>query len=183
VTITDLQKALRPHGLKQQDVAHNLDYLVQKGWVREVIEERSFTTARGTRQSSERITYKISDVGIDRLEAASTFRRSEIGSINITNVHGVTVVGDGNIVSTTFTDLSRALSDARQIVLSQPELPESAKLDIVADIDTLQSQLQKPAPNRQVVGDVWEGLQRTLNGVGLVELGVKLAELIRPLLG
>jgi hypothetical protein len=184
VTITDLQKALRPLGPKQQDVSHNLDYLAQKGWVREVVEQRSFTTPRGMRQSSERVTYKISDVGIDRLEAASTFQRQEsAGTINITNVQGVTVVGDGNIVSTTFTELSRTLADARQIVLSQGGLPEGTKLDIVADIDTLQGQLQKPTPNRQVVAGVWEALERTLNAAGLVELGVKISELIRPLLG
>ncbi len=66
-SIRDLQAAMRPHGLKQQDVGHNLDYLVQKGWVREVVSERKFTTPRGTTQSSEKVSYKISDTGIDRI--------------------------------------------------------------------------------------------------------------------
>ena len=69
--ISELVRALKPDGYKQQEIASNLDYLVQKGWVREVIEQRSFTTRRGTTQSAERRTYKISDSGIDRLEAAS----------------------------------------------------------------------------------------------------------------
>jgi hypothetical protein len=48
----------------QSDIAAK----VQKGWVREVLEQRSFTTSRGTTQSAERRTYKISDSGIDRTE-------------------------------------------------------------------------------------------------------------------
>src|SRR5271165_4713598 len=72
--ISDLTKALKPLGYKQQVVASNLDYLVQKGWVREVVDQRSFTTPRGTPQSAERRTYKISDSGIDRLESASMYK-------------------------------------------------------------------------------------------------------------
>ena len=67
----------RPKGYKQQEIASNLDYLVQKGWVREVIEQRSFARPHSTTQHSERRSYKISDSGIDRLEAASTYRHSE----------------------------------------------------------------------------------------------------------
>src|SRR5213596_201321 len=76
VKISELQKALRPSGLKQQDVGRNLDYLVQKGWVREDVVTRTFMTRRGTTQSADQVTYKISDVGIDRLESASVYERS-----------------------------------------------------------------------------------------------------------
>jgi hypothetical protein len=183
LTISELQKAMRPLGLKQQDVGHNLDYLVQKGWVREVVKERAFTTARGTRQSAERVTFKISEVGIDRIEAASTYQRPPTTSgVNITNIHGVTIVGDGNVVNTSFTELSKTLADARQVVLSSSTIPEPTKLDIVADIDTLQGQLQKPMPRREVVSQVWEGLQKLLTVAGLVELATKIGDLIRPLL-
>src|SRR5271155_5300324 len=90
--ITELTKALKPQGLKLQAVASNLDYLVQKGWVREVIEKRTFTTPRGTAQQAEKRTYKISDSGIDRLEAASLYKAAPAGThINISNIHGVTV--------------------------------------------------------------------------------------------
>jgi hypothetical protein len=74
VGFRDLQARLKDSGLKQQEVAANLDYLVQKGWVREVVEERSFTTPRGTQQTSSKVTYKISDVGLDKLEDRWTAR-------------------------------------------------------------------------------------------------------------
>ena len=110
VGIRELAQALKPKGYKLQEVASNLDYLVQKGWVRETVDKRTFTTLRGTAQVTEKRTYKISDSGIDRLEAASTYRRAEAHpGINITNVRGVTIVGDGNVVNTTFAELVRVL--------------------------------------------------------------------------
>ena len=54
VKISELQKALRPLGLKQQDVGSNLDYLVQKGWVREDIVSRTFTSTPRSPRSSRR---------------------------------------------------------------------------------------------------------------------------------
>lgn len=181
--IRELQQALRPVGVKQQELAHNLDYLVQVGWVRQDIEARSFTTARGTLQSSERVTYRISNIGIDKLEAASTYQRPpEARGINITNISGVTVVGSDNIVNATFTDLSRALTDARQLVLAMPDLPDTQKLDLVADIDTLQTQLQKPSPNRGIVTAAWDMVDKGLKVAGLIELAAKIGGFIAPLL-
>ena len=46
--IRKLAQALKPRGFKLQEVASNLDYLVQKGWVRETVQQRTFTTLRGT---------------------------------------------------------------------------------------------------------------------------------------
>jgi hypothetical protein len=181
--ISELSKALKSEGYKQQDVASNLDYLVQKGWVREVVEERKFTTPKGTTQSAERITYKISDAGIDRLEAASTYQRSSVGPhINITNIHGVTVVGEGNVVNTTFTDLSRVLTDMKQAVLNEAKLKDEAKLDIVADIDSLQAQLQKPEPQKPIIQALWSGIEKIATVGGVVDFVHRAAELIQPLL-
>ena len=170
--VRDVQKALRDAGgFKQQEVASNLDYLIQKGWVREEIVERSFTTPRGTTQSSEKRTYKISDTGIDKLEAASTYQRPDSGShINITNVHGVTVVGEGNVVNTSFTDLSRVLTELRIALISDPQLDDPQKLDVAADIDALQSQLQKPEPSKSVISTLWRGIQATATTGSAVEL-------------
>jgi len=42
VGIRDLQGAMKSlHGMKQQIVSSNLDYLFQKGWISEVVEERT----------------------------------------------------------------------------------------------------------------------------------------------
>lgn len=181
--ISQLSKALKPHGYKLQEVSSNLDYLVQKGWVREIIEHRSFTTSRGTTQNSERRTYKISDSGIDRLEAASMYQRPDVvSSVNITNIKGVTIVGDGNVVNTAFTELSRVLADLKQAVLHESGLSDTAKLDIAADIDTLEAQLQKPEPKKSVIQMLWSGIEKAAAVSGAIEIVHRAAELIQPLL-
>lgn len=183
IGIRDLQKALKPAGYKQQDVGSNLDYLIQKNWARAVVETRTFTTASGTTQPSEKTTYKISDIGIDKLESASTFQREAPAGINITSINGVTVVGDGNVVNTAFTDLSQVLTETKTAVLSAESLGDSEKLDAAADIDALQSQLQKPHPDEAVVAAIWGGLEKTLTAAGLVELAAKVGHLISPMFG
>jgi len=181
--ITDLARALKPEGFKLQEVASNLDYLVQKGWVREVLETRTFTTPRGTTQQAEKRSYKISDSGIDRLEAASMYQRSPIAPhINISNIQGVTVVGDGNVVNTTFADLSRALSDTKRAVLAEPQISEDLKLETISDIDSLQAQLQKPKPDKSVIQTLWSSIEKTAAVGGAIEFVHKVAELIQPLL-
>ena len=173
--ITELRQALKPQGLKQQEVASNLDYLVQKGWVREVVEIRTFTTPRGTTQQAEKRTYKISDSGIDRLEAASLYKAAPAGThINISNIHGVTVVREGNVVNATFTDLSRVLSDAKAAIVAEPQLSDSQKLEAIADIDSLQSQLQKPDPDKSVIQKLWSGVEK------VAAVGVPLSSCIAP---
>jgi len=183
ILVSELTKALKTSGYKQQDVASNLDYLVQKGWVREIVEQRKFTTPRGTTQSAERITYKISDTGIDRLEAASTYQRPAVAShINVTNIRGVTVIGDGNVVNTTFTELSRIFTEMKQAVLNEPQLADSQKLDLVADIESLEAQLQKPTPQKSVIQALWSGIEKAAAVGGVIELVHRASELIQPLL-
>lgn len=180
--ISEIQAKLRPAGIKQQDVGHNLDYLVQKGWVREVAVERTYQTKYGVR-SAPKVTYKISDIGIDKMEKASVYQVTPLSStVNITNINGVTVVGDGNVVNTNYTDLSSALTDARQVVLSHASMSEATKLELVADIETLQTQLQRPTPRRDIIRQVWSGLETALTGAGLIELAGKLGGLLGPLL-
>jgi hypothetical protein len=179
----ELARALKSAGLKQQEVASNLDYLIQKGWVCEVIANRTFTTPQGTVRQNEKRSYKISDAGIDRLEAASTYQRPETTPhVNITNVHGVTVLGNGNVVNTNFTDLTHVLNEMRQAVLNAPHVPDDQKLDIAADIDSLQGQLQKPAPHRTIVKTLWSGIEKAVTGAGFMDLLAKAGALVGPLL-
>ena len=184
VGIRDLHSALKAsRGYKQQEVGSNLDYLVQKGWVTEVRIARAFTTNRGTTQNSEQIKYKISDVGLDKLQQASLFQNVPMHSgINITNIHGVTVVGDGNVVNTHFTDLSRVLNEFKAEVQANTTLNDEQKLAVVADIDTLQAQLQKPEPNKSVIGTVWGGIEKAGKIAGLLTMIEKLRGYIQPLL-
>lgn len=182
--IRDLHRAMKQKGIGQQQVNSNLDYLVQKGWVREVVTPRSYTTRHGTTQQSEVRTYKISDIGIDRLETASVYRREErLSGINITNIQGVTVIGDKNVVNVEYSDLYWALDELQEAVSASGNLSDEDKLNVTADVESLKTQLSKPAPNRAIIGQLWSGIDKVISIAGLVGLGLKIAELMRPLTG
>jgi hypothetical protein len=183
VGIRELQSSLRTRGFKGAEVASNLDYLIQKGWAREVEEKRTFRTPRGTEQSASKVTYKISDVGIDRLAGASVYQRPPITGINITTIAGVTVVGDGNVVNTSLGDASAALADLRTLVLSSPAIADDDRLEAVSDIDSIQAQLQKPQPSREVVASLWDSVKAIATAGGFVDAAARVADALGPVLG
>jgi hypothetical protein len=180
--IRDLQSAMKKQGFAQNEVNSNLDYLIQKGWVREVIHKTSFTTARGTTQQSETRTNKISDIGIDKLETASVYQRSESFSrINVTNVQGVTVIGAGNVVNNSYTDLSRLLTELEQAINGSDSLLDEARLNAISDIGTLQTQLSKPRPDTSILKSAWASIQNIVTGVEFADIVSRIAIFISTL--
>src|SRR5438477_2070774 len=97
IGIQDLRREMKTrHGMKQAEVASNLDYLIQVGWVRPEVKSRSFVTAGGMVLPREQTKYKISELGINHLESGSLFKKQRAESqVSLTNVLGITVVGDG----------------------------------------------------------------------------------------
>ena len=184
IGIRDLQSALRSsYGFKQHEVSSNLDYLIQVGWVKEVVRERSFKTPKGMELSQEQIKYKISDVGINHLEAGTMFSRADSSkNVNITNIHGVTVVGDGNIVNTQFTDLSRALDELDRAISQVRDLTDIQKLDAAADLSTIRAQIAKQNPDKTIVTTAWKSLEGLATIATLAEAAHKVGELIAGLL-
>lgn len=182
VGIRDLQRNMKEHGIKQADTNSNLDYLLQKGWAKKVVERRTFTTKGGTTQDRETTRYKISDIGIDRLEGASMYRREESFSrINVTNIHGVTVIGTGNVVNAELTDLSRTLSELEKAVTESGSLSDEEKLNVVADLGTIQSQLSKPKPHGNIIRNIWSGIKKVLTAAEFAEFVTKISVFITQL--
>lgn len=180
IGIRDLQSEMKiKHSMTQQDVASNLDYLVQVAWVREVIKERSITTKTGMELSQEQIKYKISDIGINHLEAGTLFKNVENShNVNITNVQGVTVIGDGNIVNNEFTDLSRLLDVIENTIETSHNLDDSQKLDAAGDISTIRTQIAKKNPNKTIIAAAWASLKVLATLAGATDASIKIGELI-----
>ena len=165
--------------MKQAQVSSNLDYLIQVGWVREVVKERSFKTGKGMELSREQFKYKISDVGINHLEAGTMFKRSHTANhINITNVRGVTVVGDGNIVNTEFTDLARCLEELDLAIAGSQDLSDEQKLEAAADLSTIRSRIAKKSPSREIIGVAWKTLARLADIATLAPIIAKVGTLL-----
>jgi len=173
VKISDVKRELKAsHGLTQQEVQSNLTYLISQGWVEEERVEKSFTAPGGTVIPSPTNFYKITAAGIDKIEGPGEFTMKRFHGINIQATgQNIITVGDGNQINAKFADLGNALADIRDAI-TKSEASEETKMSFVADIDTIQSQLAKPAPNRTIVKAAWETLQNaaTIDGcAALVE--------------
>lgn len=182
VGIRELQSLLKEYNFKGAEINSNLDYLVQKGWVREVKITSQFNTNSGFQKTNEKITYKISDIGIDKLEGASLYSEIESTSrINITNIKGVTIIGDGNVVNTEMVELSSLLHNFKDLVYSSDNLDQTQKLSVSADIDSIQSQLTKPKPMIDIVKNLWSGIETIVTASEFMDLLNKVGVMIRGL--
>jgi len=182
--IRDLKRAMKQKGILQQAVVANLDYLLQKEWVREVVEEKTYTTSRGITVPSISKRYKITDVGIDKLEGESAFqRRDRYAGINVTNIQGVTVIGDENVVNAEYSDLYQALNELERAVSSSDGLSDEEKLNITADVESLKDQLSKSKPDKTIVSKLWSNIEKAAMVAGLAQAVAQVAALVPPFIG
>src|SRR5438552_12198552 len=75
VKIKELKADLKAdHGLTQQQVMPNLQYLIDRGWVNEKTETKQVPTAGGMMVPSTTTYYEISAQGTDKIEGGSEFQ-------------------------------------------------------------------------------------------------------------
>jgi hypothetical protein len=183
VKISDVKKELKDsNGLTQQQVQSNLTYLISQGWVEEDTIQKSYTAPGGTVIPSSTSYYKITAAGIDKIEGPGEFTMPKFQGINIKATgQNIITLGDGNQINAQFTELGTALVSLREAITNSAA-PEQEKMALVADIDTIQSQLAKPQPNPSIVKAAWESVKGAAAIGGCSELVVKVAELIGGIL-
>jgi len=185
VSMKELKRHFRMMGLKEQEIVRNLDYLIKSGWVIIEKEETEFKTPRGFVKKQVKPYYKISDLGINYFAGPSEFQRvsKSFSGINITNVQGVTVIGEQNVVvNTQFLDLYRRLSLLSEAVRNSTQLSDKEKLEYVAEIETIKDQLAKPSPDKNILKLAWDKLKPLATVSGIVNFFKQVAELIGGLL-
>lgn len=99
VKISDVKKELKAaHSLTQPQVMSNLTYLIDRGWVKTVDQEKTVNTARGTTIPSVVTFYEITAQGIEMIEGPSRFQPPDrYPGINIhATGENVITLGDGN---------------------------------------------------------------------------------------
>ena len=89
----------------------------------------------------------------------------------------IITLGDGNQINAKFGDLGEALASLREAV-TQSAAPDSQKMEIVADIDTIESQLAKPEPNRGIVKAAWDAVKVAATIDGCSDLVLRASHLI-----
>jgi len=90
----------------------------------------------------------------------------------------IITVGDGNQVNAQYQDAAGALVELKHALIQSPAITETQKLDVVADIDSIQSQLAKASPNRTVIQGAWEAVKSLGTMLGLAEKVNKAAEFL-----
>lgn len=179
VKISDVKKELKAaHGLTQQEVQSNLTYLISQGWVEEDTVEKSFTAPSGTVIPAATSFYKITAAGIDKIEGPGEFTMSKFHGIKIEATgQNIITLGDGNQINAQFGELGEALAELRDTI-TKSNATEKDKMSLVADIDTIQSQLAKPEPNRRIIHGAWE----TIKGAAAIQGCTSLLERVTALI-
>jgi hypothetical protein len=179
VKISDVKKELKAtHGLTQQEVQSNLTYLISQGWVEEDTVEKSFTAPGGTVMPSSTSYYKITAAGIDKIEGPGEFTMPKFHGIKIEATgQNIITLGDGNQINAKFGELGAALAELRDAI-TRSTAPETQKMEFVADLETIQSQLAKPEPNRGIVRAAWDSIKIAAAINGCTALMEKVSGLI-----
>jgi hypothetical protein len=152
VKISDVKKELKTaNGLTQREVQSNLTYLISQGWVEEDAVEKSYTAPSGTVIPSSTSYYRITAAGIDKIEGPGEFTMPKFHGIKIEATgQNIITLGDGNQINAQFSELGEALAELRDAI-TESNISEQDKMNFVADIETVQSQLAKPQPDRSIL--------------------------------
>ena len=183
VTISVMRADLKAsHGLTVQQIHSNLTYLENQGWVQDQPVTKSVMTSSGVIPSTTSF-FIITAPGIDRIGGPSVFARDRFEGIKIEATgQNIITLGDGNQVNAQFQALGESLADLRKAIKASTNLSEPEKVDLVVDVDTLQTQLGRKTPNRELIARLWEGINRAASLAGLAEVAAKVGGLVSGLL-
>lgn len=182
VKISVMRKELKEsRGLSQSQIRSNLTYLISQGWVEEKQIVKSVPTPKGGIFPSSTSYYLITAAGIDKIEGPGEFTMDKFHGIKIEATgQNIITVGDGNQVNAEYADVAQSLADLKEALRGSPNLAEDRKVDAIGDIDSIQSQLAKPKPNKTVISTLWRGIETTALLAGLGEQLAKVTGFLLP---
>ena len=184
VKISDAKRQLKAlHGLTQPQVMSNLTYLIDRGWVKTIDQEKTVQVRGGTVPSV--VTwYEVAAPGIEKIEGESEFQpHDRYAGINITATgSNVITLGDGNVVNAQFADLHTELNALKEAVAAADTLSETQKLNISVDIESIKDQLAKSQPNKTIVRTLWESVENAVTVANLADYATRIAPYIAALL-
>jgi len=179
VKISDVKKELKARDqLTQQEVQSNLTYLLSQGWVEEKQIKKEFQPRGGSVIPSVTSFYQITAAGIDKIEGPGEFTMQKFHDIKIEATgQNIITLGDGNQIRAEYESVGQTLSDLKTAIV-ESTIEEANKLGLVADIDTIQTQLAKPEPNGGIIRAAWDSVKTAGSIDGCVGLVTKAAGLL-----
>ena len=140
----------------RREISRNLECLAKSGWIEHVIK---YEPSRGDPNIKlEKYSYEITREGIDIIEGESKYMNNKYQGINISNVGGVVVLGDKNIVNQNYKELNNLLNELSEIIRNEA-IDDTEKINSVADIETMQQQIMKPSPDKGILSKAWENIR------------------------
>ncbi len=163
--ITELRRLLKEElGLTPAEISHNLDYLIQSEWIVKMREP--YTGRAAQAYGTKRETHRISSKGIDLFEGGSPFSMPEsYHAINVSGERNIVQVGFGNYANVKYQDLQMALESLLQGVVISEDISAEHKVQTVADVKSIQSQLLKPEQDETLLNRI-KGKLEWLGNIG-----------------
>jgi hypothetical protein len=158
--IKEIRKALKEEGIDHRQVIRNLQYMVDTGWVKEIVTTSTFRTKKGNLVNSPSTSFMIGSQGIEYFEGRSRFEKKEgAAGIRIGNVSGVVVIGDNNIIRQEFERLFKSLDELDGKIRMTDQLSDGQKLEYSSEVKTIQSQLSKSNPDKGILSRAWNKIK------------------------
>jgi hypothetical protein len=172
------------HALSRAEVTRAVAYLIDQGWVTTDEIHKTFTTIQGTAIPSSVLYYRITAAGVDKIEGEGEYTMAKFHGINI-NATGQNIItlGDNNQVDAKFECIANRLIEFKDVVRKASDVKDSDKVSIIADVDTMESQLAKPEPNPTVLRTIWAGIEKITTATSLAANVAAIAPALTPLLG
>jgi hypothetical protein len=168
-------------GVERQTLAANLEYLVSSGYVEHKLQPilHNGQVAPGMGKHY----YRITNSGVDSVEQTSTYMKSPSAStINVNTQNGITIIGDNNTVSVgAINDVIGLLRELNVLVQNSKSLADSQKVDVSADIQTMEVQLKKSKPSREILQTTWKGIEMAVTASEFTALATKIADFVGSL--
>jgi len=183
--IRDLCKGVKDdYGYKGPLVKEHLTYLVDLEYVHKDVIMTQIRTGQTVRDQPQ-ISYRIGAKGIEYVEGKSEFSdRDRYPGINITATGGSSIVlGDGNVVNSTYRPVYEELGRLRQAVADSTELNDTSKLEASVSIDTIKDQLALSQPDRTIVEKAWDMASKLCTTATLADYATRLGPMIAALFG
>ena len=163
-------------------VKEHLTYLVDLKYIHKEVMMIRMTTGSTTRDRPK-ISYRIAAKGIEFVEGRSQFSdKDRYPGININATGGSSVVlGDGNVVNSSFRPVYDELNRLLQAVADSTELNDSAKLEASVNVETIKDQLALNTPDRTIVERAWTAVNKVCTTATLIDYGSRIGPLIASL--
>jgi hypothetical protein len=188
VTDAMVRISLVKQGYDKNEILRNFLYLVQTGYIKKETESYSYKSpsfgrGKSTTIKGKQAYYYISDIGINYFDGPSQFQKSPgITGINVTNVQGVTVIGNNNFVRNEYNELFNNLDALSDELRRTDKVSDEEKVNYLAEIETIKQQLAKPNPTPSILKTAWLSLTLLSTIEGLAQFYERVEPLIKPLI-